>query len=200
MRFRSVQLVVPCVLAAALLTGCSALSHFSWSSLSPFNWFGCKIEVSDAGVGGLNGGTPLAQEPINQALNGNYRLRSGMGTTNGQITVFYQALEGNEIKLLISGKPKAQVNRVEVMDAKIASVWGVKIGDAFSAHYSKAFEVCQLAQGDDARRVECVESQSKHVSYLYSGDWNGPEGLMPSDDILQSWHVSKIIWHAQARE
>lgn len=200
MRFRSVQLVVPCVLAATLLTGCSALSNFSWSSLSPFNWFGSKIEVSDAGVGGLNGGTPLAQEPINLALNGNYRLRSGMGTTNGQITAFYQALEGNEIKLLVSGKPKAQVNRVEVMDAKIASVWGVKVGDTFSAHYSKAFEVCQRAQGDDARSVECVESQSKHVSYLYSGDWNGPEGLMPSDDILQSWRVSKIIWHAQARD
>ncbi len=200
MRFRSVQLVVPCVMAASLLTGCSALSNFSWSSLSPFNWFGSKIEVSDAGVGGLNSGTPLAQEPINKALNGNYRLRSGMGTTNGQITAFYEALDGNQIKLLISGKPKAQVNRVEVMDVKIASVWGVKIGDAFSAHYSKAFEVCQLAKGDDARSVECVESQSKHVSYLYSGEWSGPEGLMPSDDILQSWHVSKIIWHAQARD
>lgn len=61
MRFRSVQLVFPCVLAAFLLTGCNALSNFSWSSLSPFNWFGSKIEVSDAGVGGLNGGTPLAQ-------------------------------------------------------------------------------------------------------------------------------------------
>ncbi|MFT8211801.1 MAG: RpoE-regulated lipoprotein [Symbiopectobacterium sp.] len=200
MRFRSVQLVFPCVLAASLLTGCSALSNFSWSSLPPFNWFGSKIEVSDAGVGGLNGGTPLAQEPINKALNGNYRLRSGMGTNNGQITAFYQALDGDQIKLLISGKPKAQVNRVEVMDAKIASVWGVKIGDAFSAHYSKVFEVCQLAKGDDARSVECIESQSKHVSYLYSGDWNGPEGLMPSDDILQSWHVSKIIWYAQARD
>ncbi|MGK2889713.1 MAG: RpoE-regulated lipoprotein [Candidatus Malihini olakiniferum] len=201
MRFRSLQLIIPCVLTVSLLTGCSVLSNFSWSSLSPLNWFGSKIEVSDAGVGGLNSGTPLAQESINKALNGNYLLRSGMGTTNGQITAFYEALNGNQIKLLISGKPKAQVNRVEVMDAKIASVWGVKIRDAFSAHYSKAFEVCQLAKGDDARSVECVESQSKHVSYLYSGEWKGSEGLIPSDDILQSWHVSKIIWHAaQARD
>lgn len=200
MRFRSVRFVVPGVLAASLLTGCSALSSFSWSSLSPFNWFGSKIEVSDAGVGGLNAGTPLAQAPIDQALNGNYRLRSGMGTSNGQLSAFYEALKGDQIKLVVSGKPKAQVTRVDVMDDAIPSVWGVKVGDVFSAHYSKAFDVCQLIPGDETRSVSCVEPQAKHVSYIYSGEWSGPEGLMPSDDILQSWRVSKIVWHAQARD
>lgn len=200
MKFRSARRVVSGLLAASLLTGCSTLSNFSWSSLSPFNWFGSKIEVSDTGVGGLNNGTPLAQEPINSALNGNYRLRSGMGTQDGQLTAFYQALKDNEVKLVVSGKPKTQVNRVEVMDEKIPSVWGVKVGDAFSAHYTKAFEVCQLGSGEDAHNVECIETQGKHVSYIYSGTWNGPEGLMPADDILQSWHVSKILWHAQPRD
>ncbi|KAB2509498.1 DUF1131 family protein, partial [Enterobacter hormaechei] len=28
----------------------------------------------------------------------------------------------------------------------------------------------------------------------FSGTWNGPEGLMPSDDTLKKWKVSKIIW------
>ncbi|MGK2946114.1 MAG: RpoE-regulated lipoprotein [Candidatus Malihini olakiniferum] len=197
---RFFQLVASCVLTISLLMGCSTISNFPWSDLSQFNWFYRKIEVSDVGVGGLNRDTLLAQESINKALNGNYRLRSGMGTTDGQITAFYEALNGNQIKLLISGNPKAQVNRVEVMDAKISNAWDVKIGDRFSAHYRKAFGVCQLAQNNNILNVECIESKSKHVSYLYAGEWNGPGGLIPSDDILQFWHVRKIIWHAQARD
>ncbi len=201
MTFRSVCFAVSCVFAGSLLTGCSALSNFSWSSLSPFNWFGSKIEVSDSGVGGLNSGTPLAQAPIEQGLNGNYRLRSGMGTRNGQLSAFYEALDGEQVKLVISGQPKTHVNVVDVMDAAIPSVWGVKIGDAFSAHFSKAFEVCQPGVEDEnTRNVECVEPNSKHVSYQYSGDWSGPVGLMPPDDILQNWKVSKMTWHAQARD
>ncbi|QTF09789.1 RpoE-regulated lipoprotein [Brenneria izadpanahii] len=195
MRFRPLLLGLPLV-----LSGCSAMSNFSWSSLSPFNWFGGSIQVTDTGVGAINAGTPLSESILREALDNNYRLRSGMGSNNGQLVAFYQALDGNDVKLVISGEPKSHVRKVEVMDAAIDSEWGVKIGDAFSSAYSKAFGSCQPGQGDDAQSVECVAPQSKHVSYLFSGEWNGPEGLMPPDDILKDWRVSKIVWHAQARD
>ncbi|RLM22652.1 RpoE-regulated lipoprotein [Brenneria alni] len=194
MIFRPLLLGLP-----LLLSGCGTLSNFSWSSLSPFNWFGGSLQVADTGVGGINAGTPLSEPVLQKALDNNYRLRSGMGSTNGQLVAFYQALDGKAVKLVISGQPKRHVQKVEVMDAAIGSEWGVKIGDTFSASYSKAFGVCQPGQGDDAQSVECVAPQSKHVSYLFSGDWNGPEGLMPPDDILKTWRVSKIVWYAQAR-
>lgn len=194
MRFRSVLLAAP-----LLLSGCGTLSGFSWSSLSPFNWFGDAIQVSDSGVGGINAGTPLSEAVINDALNGDYRLRGGMGMDHDRVTAFYQALDGDQIKLVVSGNPKSSVQKVEVLDDAIASAWGVKLGDTFAQHYSKAFEACQPGQGDDAGSVECVAPQSRHVSYLFSGDWSGPEGLIPPDDILRAWRVSKIVWHAQAR-
>ncbi|MFJ5455427.1 RpoE-regulated lipoprotein [Pectobacterium jejuense] len=182
-----------------LLTGCSTLSNFSWSSLSPFNWFGSSLEVTDTGVGGINAGTPLSEGALQSALDGNYQLRSGMGTSNGQLVAFYQALDDKDVKMIISGQPKGSVRKVEVMDPAISSAGGVKIGDVFSNTYSKAFESCQLGQGDDAQSVECAAPQSTHISYVYSGEWSGPEGLMPPDDILKTWKVSKIVWHAQGR-
>ncbi|PKX83361.1 RpoE-regulated lipoprotein [Pectobacterium peruviense] len=194
MNFRPLVLGLP-----LLLAGCSTLSNFSWSSLSPFNWFGSALQVTDAGVGGINAGTPLSEGALQNALDGNYQLRSGMGTSNGQLVAFYQALDGKDVKIIISGQPKGSVRKVEVMDPAIDGAGGVKIGDAFSNTYSKAFESCQLGQGDDARSVECAAPQSAHISYVYSGEWGGPEGLMPSDDILKTWKVSKIVWHAQAR-
>nr|WP_236886979.1 RpoE-regulated lipoprotein [Dickeya chrysanthemi] len=184
-----------------LLAGCSTLSSFSWSSLSPFNWFGHRLTVSDAGVGEINAATPMLESALEQALDGDYRLRGGMETRNGKLVSIYEALKDDSVRLEISGAPKGQVKQVAVMDKAIASEWGVKIGDEFSSLYSKAFGVCQPGQGlADARSVECVAPQGKHVSYLFSGDWNGPEGLMPPDDILKSWKVSKIVWHAQGRE
>ncbi|MEH0874250.1 RpoE-regulated lipoprotein [Pectobacterium cacticida] len=198
MKFRSLGL--PLVLSLPLLlSGCGTFSHFSWSSLSPFNWFGSALEVTDAGVGGINAGTPLSEGALQRALEGNYILRSGMGMSNGQLVAFYQALDGDAVKMVISGPPKGSVRKVEVMDSTVSSAGGVKIGDAFSQTYSKAFESCQLGQGDDARSVECSAPQSRHISYIYSGEWGGPEGLMPPDDILKTWTVSKIVWHAQAR-
>ncbi|ACS86969.1 RpoE-regulated lipoprotein [Musicola paradisiaca] len=193
-------MIRPLLMAAPLLlAGCSTFSGFSWSSLSPFNWFGGHLSVSDSGVGGITSTTILLEPELSKALNNDYRLRSGMESHGGKLVAFYEALKDNSVKLVISGSPKGQVNTVEVMDKDIASAWGVRIGDAFSTLYTKAFESCRPGEGNDAHSVECVAPQGKNVSYLFSGNWNGPEGLMPSDDILKSWRVSKIIWHAQAR-
>lgn len=84
------------------------------------------------------------------------------------------------------------------MDKDIPSQWGVSIGAPFSQLYKKAFGVCQKGTGDDSGQIECAAPDSKHVSYLFAGNWHGPEGLMPSDDTLQSWKVSKIIWRAKS--
>ena len=96
----------------------------------------------------------------------------------------------------ISGAPKGSVQRVDVVDAKVESEWGVKIGTPFSDLYTKAFDVCVKGEGDDAQNIECKAPQSTHVSYVFSGIWHGPDSLMPADDSLKDWKVSKIIWRA----
>ncbi|AJI93981.1 hypothetical protein BD65_961 [Yersinia ruckeri] len=179
-----------------LLTGCSALSNFSWSSLSPTHWFGSSLEVTEQGVGGITATTAMNETDINAGLNGDYRLRSGMAGNGGQLVSFYQALKDDQVKLIISGQPKGSVEKIEVMDPSIASQWGVKLGAPFSDIFKQAYGACQKGTGDDAEGVECMASESQHVSYVFSGIWHGPEGLMPSDDALKNWKVSKIIWHA----
>ena len=42
--------------------------------------------------------------------------------------------------------------------------------------------------------VECQAEGSQHISYAFTGHWSGPDELMPSDDTLKNWKVSKIIW------
>ncbi len=181
-----------------LLAGCSTLSHFSWSSLSPFNWFGGDTTVGDAGVGKIGAATPLNQDALASELGGGYHLRGGMETHHGSIVAFYQALKDNQVMMVFYGPTGGTVRRVDITDKSVASQWGVKIGTGFSDLYSKAYGACQRGSGDDRDAVICAAPQSAHVSYVFSGIWHGPEELLPADDALKSWQVSKIIWHADA--
>ncbi|URN98168.1 RpoE-regulated lipoprotein [Leclercia adecarboxylata] len=176
-----------------VLTGCSTLSAVNWSAAYPWNWFGASTDVSEQGVGKLTAATPLEQSAIESALGGDYRLRSGMRTQNGNIVHYFEALKDDRLAMVINGD-KNTVTRIEVLDSDVETDNGVKIGTPFSDLYQKAYGNCTSAPGEESVAVECKAEGSQHISYQFSGTWNGPEGLMPSDDTLKNWKVSKIIW------
>ncbi|WP_237388258.1 RpoE-regulated lipoprotein [Xenorhabdus sp. Sc-CR9] len=178
-----------------LLTACAGASEFSWSSLSPFNWFDRPFNVSEQGVGNINQQTNMTQSAIEQELEGKYRLRSGMETKDGKLISIIQGMENNQVKLEFYGSVNGKVNRIDVRDEDIKTIWGTKIGTLFSDVYDKAFGACQRSNDFTTQpTVICTAPQSQHVSYVFSGIWDGPEELMPSDDVLKDWKVSQIIW------
>lgn len=191
---KSLRLVL-CALPL-VLTGCSTLSSISsinWSAAYPWNWFGSSFEVTEKGVGNINATTALDQDAIQSELSSDYRLRSGMKTENGTIVHYFEALKDDKLALIITGD-KGTVNRVEVLDRDVETDTGVKVGTPFSDLYQKAFGNCESAVADEKVAVECKAKDSQHISYLFTGEWSGPEGLMPADDTLKNWKVSKIIW------
>lgn len=188
---KSLRLLV-CALPLAL-TGCSTLSAVNWSAANPWNWFGSSTEVTEQGVGGITSTTALDEQAINDALGGDYRLRSGMKTDNGTIVRYFEALNGDKLALVVNGE-NGSVSRIDVLDSAIKTDSGVEIGSTFSDIYSKAYGHCQKATGDDSAGVECKAEGSQHISYLFTGEWSGPQDLMPSDDALKNWTLKKIVW------
>lgn len=175
------------------LTGCSTMSSVNWSAAYPWNWFGSSTEVTEQGVGNLTASTPLNEQAIGDALGSSYRLRSGMKTANGNIVRYFEALKDGKVALTINGE-SGTISRIDVRDSNIKAASGVKIGTPFSDIYSKAFGNCQKGSNDNGAVVECKAEGSQHISYAFTGNWSGPEELMPSDDTLKNWKVSKIIW------
>ena len=188
---KSLRLLL-CALPLAL-TGCSTLSSINWSAAYPWNWFGSSMEVSEQGVGNLTASTALSEQAIGDALGSSYRLRSGMKTANGNIVRYFEALKDDKVALTINGE-SGTISRIDVRDSNIKAASGVKIGTPFSDIYSKAFGNCQKGSNDNGAVVECKAEGSQHISYAFTGNWSGPEELMPSDDTLKNWKVSKIIW------
>ncbi|WP_433670236.1 RpoE-regulated lipoprotein [Klebsiella michiganensis] len=188
---KSLRLLL-CALPLAL-TGCSTMSSVNWSAAYPWNWFGSSMEVSEQGVGNLTASTALSEQAIGDALGSSYRLRSGMKTANGNIVRYFEALKDDKVALTINGE-SGTISRIDVRDSNIKADSGVKIGTPFSDIYSKAFGNCQKGSNDNGAVVECKAEGSQHISYAFTGNWSGPEELMPSDDTLKNWKVSKIIW------
>lgn len=196
------------LIAALMLAGCAGSSSqpdgtssstwwnpvsWSWSSLSPMNWFGSSLTLSEQGLGAVNGSTLMQRDVLNDALKDKYHLRQGMRTADGNIVHFWQGVDSDkQIKVELTGD--TSVSRIDIMDSDVIAESGVKFGTAFSALYSKAYGACQKGSGADSASVECKAPGSQHISYVFSGDWHGPEGLMPSDDTLKSWTLSKMIW------
>ncbi|MFV0262965.1 MAG: RpoE-regulated lipoprotein [Kluyvera sp.] len=188
---KSLRLLL-CALPLAL-TGCSTLSSVNWSAAYPWNWFGSSAGVTEQGVGGITGTTALSEQAISDALGGDYRLRSGMKAHDGNIVHYFEALRGDTLAMVINGD-SGTVSRVDVLDDEITAVDGAKIGAPFNTLYDKAYGHCQAATSDESNVVECKAKDSQHISYQFSGSWQGPQGLMPPDDTLKNWTLSKIIW------
>lgn len=200
--FRPLAVAAALMLAGCASSGTAQESHsgatwwnpltYSWSSLAPWHWFGSSTEITEQGVGGLSGSTAMNEQAISDGLNGNYPVRKGMRGENGGVVTFYQAMDGKQVKVEVSGE--ATVSRIDVTDDAVATSFGTKIGTPFSDLYSKAFGACQKGSGNDRDGVECKAPGSQHISYVFTGEWHGPEGLLPSDEALKKWTVSKIIW------
>lgn len=176
-----------------VLSGCSTLSSVNWSAANPWNWFGSSAKVTGQGVGALTSMTALEESAINEALEGDYRLRSGMKSVDGNIVRYFEALNDDRVALVINGAG-GKVSHIDVLDEAIPTADGVNIGTPFSKVYRQAFGHCVSATGDDSGSVLCKMEGSQHISYLFSGEWRGPQGLIPPDDILKTWTLSKIIW------
>ncbi len=162
-----------------MLTGCSTMSSVNWSAANPWNWFGSSTKVSEQGVGELTASTPLQEQAIADALDGDYRLRSGMKTANGNVVRFFEVMKGDNVAMVINGD-QGTISRIDVLDSDIPADTGVKIGTPFSDLYSKAFGNCQKADGDDNRAVECKAEGSQHISYRFSGEWRGSATNAPN--------------------
>ncbi|MGV3346161.1 RpoE-regulated lipoprotein [Enterobacteriaceae bacterium LUAb1] len=195
------------VVAILLLNGCASPDddtphheeksqwnplNWPWSILNPVNWFSRSLVVSEHGVGLLTLSTPMDKQAIHDGLDGHYELRSGMYSDGAQLVKIWQALKEDQLGLVIIGHQ--HIERIDILDPKAVTTSGIKLGTAFGDIYSRAFGHCEKGGKPESDAVLCQAPASQHIHYLFSGKWQGPEGLMPSDDVLKTWTLSKIIW------
>ncbi|WP_411900923.1 DUF1131 family protein, partial [Salmonella enterica] len=78
---------------------------------------------------------------------------------------------------------------MDVWDLESPTAAGGKVGTPFRARYSKAFGHGEPVSSDSHTSVECKAEGRQHISYVFSGEWTAPEGLIPPYDTLYNRNV-----------
>lgn len=169
-----------------------ALSGCAWQSSDQ------KDRVlTEKGFLGLNGETQLSKNAVSNVLDDKYHLISGVSMKNKEIQKVIQARQNDKLKLNFYANAEGKLVSIESFDPKIKTKQ-LAIGSKFSKLYQKAFNHCQLGFVDEQHtEVECLDPKEKNIRYTFTGQWKGPSNLIPSDDQLKSWTVSKITWFSQ---
>lgn len=196
--------LLPLVALSLALSGCGFGSYFSSSESGKSGKANATFnrEITDDGVGVVTAQTRFDQETLTELFGKEYRLRKGMGMKNDQLFSFYEVLrtvDGNEqLLMVIYGDQMKAIERIVVQDNLMNSS-GAHIGTPFNELYSQAFGMCHRAEGEDLGSLICWAPNSEHISYIFSGEMDQSDTLLPADDLLANWTLTKIIWESEAR-
>ncbi|MGL4928975.1 MAG: DUF1131 family protein [Plesiomonas sp.] len=172
-------------------------STSSW--WSPLSWFRSSLSVNGEQVLGITHDTPISADTLQDKLGDQYQVRTGMQMHNGEIQSYAEALQDNQRALVFSGKSKDKIDAIAIYSPKIETEWGTHVGNLFSDIYPKALGArCTVGLADTPSAVICQAPQDQRVRYAFSGQWSGPQGLLPPDDVLRNWKVQQIMWQAEA--
>lgn len=179
------------IFIAPLLAGCTL---FSGIFSTPVSHKAPDADISDTGVDGLTASTAMTVNVIDSTLQHHYQLLDGMQMQNGKLVKFIEARKNGKPALQISGTDRG-ITRVIVLDPALKTDTGVKIGTTFSSIYPSAYNVCHKNDDSFAKDIICQAPGSQRLTYYFTGEWQGPDILLPANDILKTWMVSKIVWH-----
>lgn len=91
-----------------------------------------------------------------------------MATNSSQIVSYYQALSGDEVKLVITGEPKGRLQQTDVLDPKVATEWGNKLGTPFGDMYVRRSAPVNRAAAKTPVKWSAWRSRAKYVTYIFS--------------------------------
>lgn len=175
-----------------LLTGCSSW----WSSNSIIDNDGRWI-ISDTGVGPITAETQFKQNELQKAFGDNFKVISGMGINSEKVSHFFNInTRDNHTIMKIIGDSKGNIEGIETQSDQVIHQ-NIHVGSYFHQLYKQAITGnCKHITNEDAGTVLCDSPNSKHVHYIFNGQTGNFDSLLPPNEELMDWKITKIIWQA----
>ncbi|HEY8099585.1 MAG TPA: DUF1131 family protein [Burkholderiaceae bacterium] len=150
------------------------------------------ITVSDAGVGPINAKTPFNQKAI-QKLLPTLNVTKSVGSSEGEEFPVLEVSDKNGLLFTINSSEKKIFSVVFEKD-RVTNELGHKIGERYEKVYKNGSGKCTAGLGEYSGSVFCSAPGSKHINYVFDGQWNGSESEVPPLKILNGWTISAIFW------
>lgn len=177
-----------------LLVGCSSW----WGSNSVIDNEGRWI-ISDAGVGPITAKTQFKQSELQKAFGDNFKVIEGMEINSKKLSHFFNinTLDNNNTIMKIIGETKGNIEQIETQSDQVTHQ-NIHVGSYFHQLYKQAITGnCRKINNEEAGVVLCDSPKSKHIHYIFNGQSDDFDSLLPPNDELMDWKITKIIWLAK---
>lgn len=169
-----------------VLSGLAMVVSSAWAA---------PLTVSDGGLGPIVATTKFNQAAI-QSLLPAYVVKNGKRTSEGEsYKVFLITDKGKTLATVNPGDGGNGIFSIRIASTQIENALGHKLGTSylgvFGANVNKA---CTAGEEELSGKVICPAPKSTHVSYLFKGVSNGPDGTVPALAMLKNFVLEEIIW------
>jgi hypothetical protein len=203
--FTTLFLPLAICLALGLLTRQAADAHAAvsesgdvadgpWRETAAENAPAMEIRLEASGVGGIDAHTPATAEALASALGG-LRIDEVQASTEGTTYPTFRAHRDGETLITIVPGPGQTIYAVIIASPEIVNGLGPGVGTRFRDAYAPdRYEDCVPGSEELSGAVLCPAPAASNVVYLFTGQWDGPDGETPPLDRVLDWTLGKISW------
>ncbi len=162
--------------------------------VSPGPKTGIVLSPSGERLGPITAGTPFSAAGL-RSLFPAATVTEATGSTEGEPYPVLQVAEDHTPFLELRSADGVRIDTVEIMA-------GARIGNLDVGHGAAFAEVfgngpspdCVPGIEEQSGQVICPAPSSSHVSLVFTGVWDGPDGELPPPAVLRDWTVERVIW------
>jgi hypothetical protein len=122
-------------------------------------------------------------------------ITEAASTTEGEPYPVLRVAEDQTPLLEVRSADGRRIHSVEIMAAASVGNLGVRHGETYAKVFGEhARPDCVPGTEEQSGRVICPAPSSSHISLVFAGVWEGPDGERPPPDVLREWTVACVIW------
>jgi len=121
-------------------------------------------------------------------------VTGAVGFTEGEAFRIYRVTAGDAV-LDVRSMDGVSIHSVEIVDAAATGPLGALFGQSYLAVYNGVADPdCRPGMEEESGLVLCDAPSLPHVTLMFAGSWDGPDGRLPPRQTIASWIVERVIW------
>jgi hypothetical protein len=157
---------------------------------------GIEIALSPAGdrLGPITARTPFGAAELRSLFAGAV-VTEATDASEGELYPMLRIADGDRTLLEIRSADGKAIYSVEIMPGATVGNLGVRHGETYAQVFGAGPRpACTPGLEEQSGQVICPAPATSHVSLMFDGSWDGPDGELPPPEELQGWTVQRIVW------
>jgi hypothetical protein len=153
------------------------------------------MALGEEGIGPITARTPFQVAALRRLLPEYSVARSRSGSEGEEFPVITVSRSGETLLVINPDGTGGDIASVVVTAKGIKTRSGVTVGSGFTeALAGQTPKRCVAGEEEMSGSVICPAPKSRHITYVFRGEYDGPDGQLPPLPVLRSWRISQLVW------